>query len=94
VSDGRRCGDAAATREGNTGCVLDGSEPAGGVVVVSLWWEEAAGTWSLRGRVTSTPQLGSARSVSTAVADIDSVLAAVREGVEAFMARPPGTSHG
>jgi hypothetical protein len=95
VSGGRRCGDAIATREDDTGSVLDDSEPTGGVIVVSLWWEqEEASTWSLRGRVTSTPQLGSARSVSTAVADVDSVLTAVREGVEAFMARPPGIPHG
>jgi hypothetical protein len=74
--------------------VLDDIESSGGVIVVSLWWEEEACTWSPRGRVTSTPQLGSAFSASTAVADVDSVLAAVREGVEAFMARPPGITHG
>ena len=95
MNGGGRNGDARTTRAGETGLVLDDSESIGGVIVVSLWWEEEeACAWSMRGRVTSTPQLGTAPSLSVGVADVDSVLTAVRDGVEAFLARPPGVSHG
>jgi hypothetical protein len=57
-----------------------------------MWWEEDFPAGSLRGRVTSTPRLGSDVSVSTSVADADAVLSAVREGVEAFLASRP--AHG
>jgi hypothetical protein len=62
-------------------------------MMVSLWWEKVC-IWSLQGWVTSAPQLASGLSVSTSVAEADSVLWAVREGVEAFMARPARITHG
>jgi hypothetical protein len=68
--------------------VLGDTDPTGGVIIVRIWWEEGIPTAKMRGRVTSTPRIASTESVSTPVSDVESVLAAVKTGVEAFLAIP------